>query len=87
MLVNGPSVLASSSHGCAAPSLSVVIAREMARHRLRRIPFIGVPRAAIRDRPPQRAQQGVQHLPHMAQLADFMRYQVHAAIPAVAVHA
>ena len=68
-------------------SLSVVIAREMARHRLRRIPFIGVPRAAIRDRPPQRAQQGVQHLPHMAQLADFMRYQVHAAIPAVAVHA
>ena len=52
----------------------------MARHRLRRIPFIGVPRAAIRDRPPQRAQQGVQHLPHMAQLADFMRYQVHAAI-------
>ena len=27
----------------------------------------------------------VQHLPHMAQLADFMRYQVHAAIPAVAV--
>ena len=68
-------------------SLSVVIAGEMARHRLRRIPFIGVPRAAIRDRPPQRAQQGVQHLPHMAQLADFMRYQVHAAIPAVAVHA
>ena len=63
-------------------SLSVVIAREMARHRLRRIPFIGVPRAAIRDRPPQRAQQGVQHLPHMAQLADFMRYQVHAAIKA-----
>ena len=42
---------------------------------------------AIRDRPPQRVQQGVQHLPHMAQLADFMRYQVHAAIPAVAVHA
>ena len=34
-------------------SLSVVIAREMAHHRLRRIPFIGVPRAAIRDRPPQ----------------------------------
>ena len=48
---------------------------------------IGVPRAAVRDRPPQRVQQGVQHLPHMAQLADFMRYQVHAAIPAVAVHA
>ena len=33
-------------------SLSVVIAREMARHRLRRIPFIGVPRAAIRARQP-----------------------------------
>ena len=32
-------------------------------------------------------EQGVQHLPHMAQLADFMRYQLHAAIPAVAVHA
>ena len=45
-------------------SLSVVIAREMARHRLRRIPFIGMPRAAIRDRPPQRAQPGVLHLPH-----------------------
>ena len=34
-----------------------------------------------------RPAEGVQHLPHMAQLADFMRYQVHAAIPAVAVHA
>ena len=31
--------------------------------------------------------QGAQELPHMAQLADFMRYQVQAAIPAVAVHA
>ena len=60
-------------------SLSVVIAREMARHRLRRIPFIGVPWAAIRDRPPPRVQQGVQHLPHMAQLADFMRY--HRCMP------
>ena len=29
----------------------------------------------------------MQHLPHMAQLADFMRYQVHTAIPAVAVYA
>ena len=49
-------------------SLPVVIAREMARHRLRRIPFIGVPglRAAIADRSPQRAQQGegVQPTPH-----------------------
>ena len=34
-------------------------------------------------RPPQRAHQGAQHLPHMAQLAESMRYQVHAAIPAV----
>ena len=39
-------------------SLSMVSAREMARHRLRRIPFIGVPRAAIRDRPPQHATPG-----------------------------
>ena len=68
-------------------SLSVVIAREMARHRLQRIPFIGVPWAVIRDRQPQRAHQGVQHLPRMTQLAaDFMRYQVQAAIPAVAAH-
>ena len=29
----------------------------------------------------------IKYLPHMAQLADFMRYQVHAAIPAVAAHA
>ena len=73
----------------------MIIAREMARHRFRYIPFIGVPRAAIRDRPPQRAHQGLQasrgcstcDLPHMAQLADFMRFLVHAAIPAVAVHA
>ena len=75
-------------------SLSVVIAREMARHRRRRIPFIGVPRAAIRDWPPQRVQQGVHHLPrtHGLQLAVsltsiYMRYQVHTTIPAVAVHA
>ena len=70
----------------------------MASHRLWRIPFIGrcTPWAAIRDRPPQRAKHGaehmstcLQHLPHMAQLADFMRlpHEVHAAIPAVAVHA
>ena len=38
-------------------SLSVVIAREMARHRLRRIPFIGIPRAAIRARQPLGAHQ------------------------------
>ena len=50
----------------------MIIAREMVRHRLRRIPLIGVPRAAIRDKPPHRAQQEVQHLPHMAQLADLM---------------
>ena len=49
--------------------------------------LIGVPQAAIRDRPPQRAHQGMQYLPHMAKLADFMCYQVHAAIPAVAAHA
>ena len=64
---------------CTAPSLWS-LPPEMARHRLRCIPFIGVPRAAIRDRPPQRAQQGAQHLPHTAQLADFMRYQVQAVI-------
>ena len=57
-------------------SLSVVIAREMARHRLRRIPFIGVPRAAIRARQPHRVHQGAQHMPQMAQLVDFMRFQV-----------
>ena len=41
----------------------------------------------ICDRPPQRENQGAQHLPHMAQLADFMRFQVHAAIPTVDAHA
>jgi hypothetical protein len=59
-------------------SLCVVFAREMARHRLRRIPFIGVPREAIRARPPYRAQHEPQYLPQMAQLADFMRLQAHA---------
>ena len=63
-------------------SLSVVIAREMARHRLRRIPFIGVPRAAIRARQPHRVHQGAQHMPQMAQLVDFMRFQVYGAAPA-----
>ena len=41
-----------------------------ARHRLRRIPFIGVPRAAIRARQPHRVHQGAQHMPQMAQLVD-----------------
>ena len=63
-------------------SLSVVIAREMARHRLRRIPFIGVPRAAIRARQPFRAPQEARHMPQMAQLADFMRFQAYGAAPA-----
>ena len=80
----------------AAPSDLCVIAREVARqHRLWHIPFIGVPWAAIRDSPPQRARTGrgagalptAQHLPHMAQLTDFMRFQVHADISAIAVHA
>ena len=62
-------------------SLCVVFAREMARHRLRRIPFIGVPREAIRARPPYRAQHEPQYLPQMAQLADFMRLQAH--VPSV----
>ena len=63
-------------------SLSVVIAREMARHRLRRIPFIGVPRAAVRARQPFRAPQEARHMPQMAQLADFMRFQAYGAAPA-----
>ena len=57
-----------------------------ARHRLRRIPFIGLPQAAIRGKAPQRAQQGVQHLPHIApwpsgSQTSIMRYhEVHAAM-------
>ena len=66
-------------------SLSVVIAREMARHRLRRIPFIrslvclGL---RIRARQPHRVHQGAQHMPQMAQLVNFMRFQVYGAAPA-----
>ena len=65
-------------------SLSVVIAREMARHRLRRIPLIGVPRAAIRARQPPQAPQEGRHMPQMAQLADFMRFQAYGAAPVAA---
>ena len=65
-------------------SLSVVIGREMARHRLRRIPLIGVPRAAIRARQPLQAPQEARHMPQMAQLADFMRFQAYGAAPVAA---
>ena len=52
----------SSSRVCAAsPSLWSLPGRWRAR-RLRRIPFIGVPQAAIRDRSPQRAHQGAQQV-------------------------
>ena len=60
----------------------------MARHRLRRIPFIGyslvclVLAAAIRARQPHRVHQGAQHMPQTAQLVDFMRFQVYGAAPA-----
>ena len=58
----------------------------MAHHRLRGIPFIGVPRAAIRARQPLGAHQDARHMPQMAQLADFMHFQAYGAAP-VAVHA
>ena len=56
----------------------------MARHRLRRIPLIGVPRAAIRARQPLVAPQAARHMPQMAQLADFMRFQAYGAAPVAA---
>ena len=57
---------------------------QLARHRLRRIPFIGVPRAAIRARQPLGAPQEARHMPQMAQLADFMRFQAYGAAPVAA---
>ena len=45
------------------------------------------PRAGLPGTDARGRDTGVQHLPHMAQLADFMRSQVHAANLAVAVHA
>ena len=32
------------------PRLGLITVREMARHRLRRVPYIGVPRALVQDR-------------------------------------
>ena len=71
-----------TTHGLAAADVSLYKTASRGYHDRSPITL-----CVTRRRPPQRAQQGVQHLPHMAQLADFMRYQVHAAIPAVAVHA
>ena len=47
-------------------------------------PFIGVPRAAIRARQPLQAPQEARHMPQMAQLADFMRFQAYGAAPVAA---
>lgn len=58
--------------------VGVFAAREMARHRLRRIPFVGVPRAAVvayTGRPQQVVQDRAQIAAH-----DFYAFQIHAAV-------
>ena len=64
--------------------LALVVGREMARHRIRRIPFIGVPRAAVQVRMPHRDRYGPrQPLQLGMQVEEFHRYQAHGAIVAV----
>ena len=43
-----------------------------------------MPRAAIRARQPLGAAQEARHMPQMAQLADFMRFQAYGAAPVAA---
>jgi hypothetical protein len=57
--------------------LGVFVSREMARHRLRRVPFVGVPRDALdahAGRPQPQMRDRVQIAAH-----DFYAYQIHAA--------
>ena len=61
--------------------LCLVVGREMARHRLRRIPFIGVPRATVRARMQLRDDYGpAQPRQFGMQVEEFHRYQAHGAI-------
>ena len=64
--------------------LCLITGREMARHRLRRIPFIGVPRATVRARMQHRDAYGPAQ-PHQfgMQVEEFHRYQAHGAVLAV----
>ena len=64
--------------------LCLIVGREMARHRLRRIPFIGVPRATVRACMQHRGAYGPAQ-PHQfgMQVEEFHRYQAHGAVLAV----
>ena len=73
-------------------TLGVVVGREMARHRLRRVPFIGVPRAAVRAhiaaRDRRRGQDAQPAMPDGVGVRpdDFYAFQVFGpAVQAVAV--
>ena len=59
--------------------VGVFVAREMARHRLRRVPFVGVPRdllTAYAGQPQAVARDDAQIIAH-----DFYSFQVHSAMP------
>ena len=63
--------------------LALIVGREMARHRLRRIPLIGVPRATVRSRITQRDRFGPrQPLQLGMQVEEFHRFQAHGAVVA-----
>ena len=58
--------------------VGISVAREFARYRLLRVPFIGVPRAVVRDRPPlaQSGRREVRAVPAEGPMqADFFRHQ------------
>ena len=63
--------------------LGVFVAREYARHRLRRVPYIGLPRAAVERALGERQQWAIAHADSVApgvRAVDFFAYQaLHAA--------
>ena len=60
--------------------VGIFVLREFVRHRLRRIPYVGVPREQL---------QAARHRPHTAhrdrsdEASGFYAHQVHAALPAL----
>ena len=57
--------------------VGVMAAREIARHRLRRVPLIEVPYAVLRDLPARRPPVEVRHASHST-AQDFYQYQLRA---------